>query len=93
MASDVSELTVNYEEDGKLVVKELDKVILSKGAWSTIVFRFQEWDKKKEEYSPDRFVIRRYQKKEGEYQAKGKFAISSVEQARKLVEALSSWID
>ncbi len=63
MASDVNELSVNYEEDGVLIVKELDKEILSKGAWSTILFRYVQWDKKKEEYSPDRFVIRRYRKK------------------------------
>lgn len=93
MASDVNELTVNYEEDGKLLVKELDKVVLSKGAWATVVFRFQQWDGKKEEYGPDRFVIRRYRKRDGEFQAQGKFAISSADQARKLVDALSGWID
>ena len=27
MASDVSELTINYEEDGLVVVKELDKIV------------------------------------------------------------------
>ena len=42
MASSVDELTINYTEDGVDVVKELDKVILSKGAWSTVMFRYQE---------------------------------------------------
>ena len=36
MASDVEELTVNYEEDGQLVVKELDKQVLTKGWGSQI---------------------------------------------------------
>ena len=63
MASDVNDISINYEEDGVLVVKETDKEILSKGAWTTIIFRYQQWDKKKEEYGPDRYTIRRYQKR------------------------------
>ena len=67
MATTVDELTINYSEDGIDVVKELDKVILSKGAWSTVMFRYQEWNRSKEEYSPDKYSIRRYQKRSGEY--------------------------
>ena len=92
MASDVNELTVNYEEDGVLVVKELDKKILSKGAWSTVIFRYQDWDKAKNDYGPDRFTIRRYQKRNGEYMQKSKFNISSKDQAQSLIEALQGWI-
>ena len=47
------------------------------GAWTTILFRYQDWDPRKEEYSKDRFSIRRYQKRNGEYQQKSKFNISS----------------
>lgn len=92
MASEAEEITINYEEDGVLVVKELDKEILSKGAWATIIFRFQDWDKKTNQYSPDRYIIRRYQKKDGEYQSKSKFKISSPEQAAKIVSTLSKWL-
>jgi len=92
MASDVNELTVNYEEDGVLVVKELDKKILSKGAWSTVIYRYQDWDKTKNDYGPDRYTIRRYQKRNGEYMQKSKFNISSKDQAQSLVEALQGWI-
>lgn len=31
----VDDLTVQYEENGLVVIKELDKVILSRGAWAT----------------------------------------------------------
>lgn len=92
MASDVNDLTVNYEEDGVLVVKELDKKILSKGAWSTVIFRYQDWDKAKNDYGPDRYTIRRYQKRNGEYVQKSKFNISSKDQAQSLIEALQVWI-
>ena len=92
MASDVKDLTVNYEEDGVLVVKELDKKVLSKGAWSTVLFRYQDWDKAKNDYGPDRYTIRRYQKRNGEYVQKSKFNISSKDQAQSLIEALQGWI-
>jgi len=92
MASTVDELTVNYTENGQLVVKELDKVILTKGAWSTVIFKYQDMDRKKGEYGPVKFTIRRYQKREGEYRPKSKFTISSIDQAKKVIEALQTWI-
>jgi hypothetical protein len=93
MAATVDELTVNYSEGGQQLVKELDKVILTKGAWSTILYKYQDWNRQKNEYGPIKFTIRRYQKREGEYRPKSKFTISSVDQANKIIEALQNWID
>ena len=92
MSNNVDDLTINYEEDGLLVVKELGKEILSKGAWTTILFRYQNWDKAKGEYSHEMYSIRRYQKRQGEYTPKSKFNISSTEQAQKIVTTLQSWL-
>ncbi|HFQ14087.1 MAG TPA: hypothetical protein ENK40_04745 [Gammaproteobacteria bacterium] len=92
MATDVDELTVDYMEDGHLVSKQLDKIVLTKGAWSTILYRYQDWDRRKEEYGPEKYSIRRYQKRNGEYQQKSKFNISSRAQAEKIVEALQTWL-
>jgi hypothetical protein len=92
MASTVDELTIRYEEDGIETVRELDKQILTRGAWSTVIFRYQDWDRSKETYGPDKYSIRRYQKRNGEYQQKSKFNISSKDQAEKIIAALESWI-
>jgi len=92
MASDVNDITIAYEEEGILLVKEIDKEILSKGAWATVMFRYQQWDKRKNEYGPDSYSIRRYQKVGGEYVQKSKFTISSKIQAEKIVEALRRWL-
>jgi hypothetical protein len=92
MASTPEELSISYSEGGVEVVKELDKEVLSKGAWTTILFRYQDWDPRKGEYSKDRYSIRRYQKRNGEYQQKSKFNISSPDQARQLIEALNKWL-
>ncbi len=92
MAETVDDLTINYEEDGILTTKELDKKILTKGAWSTIIYRYCVWDYKEEKYGPDRYTIRRYQKRNGYYQAKSKFNVSSKDQASKVIEALQEWV-
>jgi len=91
MAETIEDITVNYEEEGVLIVKELDKEVLSKGAWTTILFRYQDYDKNTQEYGADKFTIRRYQKRNGQYQAKSKFNISSAAQAQKIIETLTHW--
>ncbi|MBN9286943.1 MAG: hypothetical protein BGO43_04685 [Gammaproteobacteria bacterium 39-13] len=92
MASTVDEITIEYVDGGVVTVKQLDKVVLTKGAWATIMFKYQDWDKRKEEYGPEKYSIRRYQKKNNEYRAKSKFNISSKDQAQKIIEALNHWI-
>jgi hypothetical protein len=93
VAETVDELTVNYEEEGIVTTKELDKNVLTKGAWSTIIYRYRVWDFKAEAYGPDKYTIRRYQKRNGFYQQKSKFNISSNDQATKIIEALQAWLD
>ncbi|HDP25442.1 MAG TPA: hypothetical protein ENN34_08350 [Deltaproteobacteria bacterium] len=93
MAKDITDLTIAYEEDGVVVVEELDKVILSKGAWSTILFRYRQWDAAKNEYGPERYSLRRYRKMKDEYRQQSKFTISSKEQAQKLIDALRKWVE
>jgi len=78
MSSEIDELTVNYEDGGELVSKELDKVILL--------------NRTKGEFGPDKYSIRRYQKRNGQYQFKSKFNISSKDQARKIMNALEGWM-
>jgi hypothetical protein len=92
MASDISEITVNYEEEGVLVVKELEKEVLTKGTWSTIMFKYQQWDKNKNDYGPVLYTIRRFQKRNDVYWQKAKFNISNKELAQKIVDVLVRWI-
>lgn len=92
MAETVDDLTVTYEDGGIETVKELDKKVLTKGAWATVIYRYQDWNRSKEEYSADKYTIRRYQKRDGEYQQKSKFNISSAKQAKEIVAALQEWV-
>ncbi|TLS67044.1 hypothetical protein FE236_03700 [Mariprofundus erugo] len=87
------DLTIDFEEGGILTTKQLDKVILSKGAWTTIMFRYQEWNEAEQSYGEDKFTIRRYQKRNGEYAQRSKFNITNTKQAKLIVESLQNWME
>jgi hypothetical protein len=91
MAEKLEDLTLDFEEDGKVVRKTHDKAILSKGAWSTVAFLFSEADKKTGELTEPKVSIRRYKKQNDQYREQSKFTISSANQARQVVEVLSRW--
>jgi hypothetical protein len=91
MAESVDEITISFEEEGVLVREELDKVILSRGAWTTILFKYREMDRARVDYGPVAFSVRRYKKTGGEYKQQSKFNISNVEQGRRIAEALLAW--
>lgn len=93
MAETIDQITINYEEDEILLVKELDKEVLTKGAWTTILFKYQNWDKKTEAYTDVLFSIRRYRKIRGQYMQQSKFNISSAKQAQQIIDTLGKWIN
>ncbi len=92
MPSDVKDITINYEENGVLLVKEIEKEILSKGSWATIMFKYQQWEAAHQSYGPVLFTIRRYRKRNDDYRQQSKFNISSAEQAKKIIHTLQQWI-
>ena len=93
MAETIDEISINYEEDDQLIVKELGKEVLTRGAWTTILFRYQDFNRSKGEYGPEKFSIRRYQKRNGQFLPKSKFNIPSAKQAKQIIETLSKWIE
>jgi hypothetical protein len=91
MAETIDEITYDYEDEGRLVRKELKREVLSKGAWSTIMFLFQELDRKTDEWRPPKIAIVRYKKWQGSYRKQSSFNISSEKQARAIVAAIENW--
>ena len=89
--SSIDDLSVSYYEEGIEITKQLDKEVLTRGAWTTIMYKYQDWDKKSQDYGPIKFTIRRYQKKSGVYKQRSKFNISSIEQAKQIIEVLNNW--
>lgn len=91
MAETIDAIDIEYTEDDKIVVKQLDKNVLTRGSWTTIMFLYQELDKNTEEYGPSKVSIRRYQKRNGVYRQQSKFNISSAKQANEMILALQKW--
>ena len=87
-----TEPTVNMtDEAGQVVIEELAKEYLSKGAWQTIMFLFRERDQRTGEFGEPKVAIRRYQKSAGALKLRSKFNISSKAQAKQLIEILGRW--
>jgi len=84
-------ISINYEEDGILLVKELKKQVLSKGAWTTNMFLYQEYDRANSNYKPQKISLRRYQKKDGNYIQRSKFTISSDKQGHMIAKKIAEW--
>jgi hypothetical protein len=91
MAETIDEVSYNYEDEGKLVRKEMKKEILTKGAWATVMFLYQELDRKTEAWGPPKVSIVRFKKSGGVYRKQSSFNISSEKQARQIVGVIEKW--
>ena len=86
-ATTVEDLTVNWvDENGVEQVAELDKHVLSKGSFSTVMFKFVARDKKDPYMEKPKLGVRRYRKVCGKYKYAGKFNFSSTKQLLEFVE-------
>ena len=91
MAETIEEISIHYEEEGQVLRKELEKEVLSKGSWTTIMFLYQDLDRKSGDYGPRKVSIRRFQKREGAYLPRSKFEISSAAQAKAICKKINDW--
>lgn len=91
MAETLDELTYNYEDEGVLVRKELDKVVLTKGSWATLMFLYQELDKAKGVFRAPKIAIVRFKKWKGSYRKQSAFNVSNEKQARQITEIFEQW--
>jgi hypothetical protein len=91
MAETLEELTYDYEDEGTLVRKELDRAVLSKGSWATIMFLFQELDRAKGKFRAPKMAIVRFKKSKGSYRKQSSFNISNEKQARQIAGVFEQW--
>jgi len=91
MAETIEELSYNYEDEGLLVRKELDKMVLTKGSWATIMFLYQELDKASGKFRAPKIAIVRFKKFRGAYRKQSSFNVSSEKQARQITEVFERW--
>ena len=93
MAETVDEITIDWkDENGQQLVRQLKKEVLTSGVWSTIMFMYQDFNKKAADWGPKKVRVSRYQKRGGKYIPQSKFNISSAKQARQIIENLQNWL-
>ena len=91
MPETLDELTYDYEDEGVLVRKQIDRAILTKGSWATVMFLFQELDLAKGKFRPPKMAIVRFKKSKGNYRKQSSFNISNEKQARQIAEVFERW--
>jgi hypothetical protein len=91
MAETLEELTYNYEDEGVLVRKELDKVVLTKGTWATLMFLYQELNNANGQFRAPKIAIVRFKKWKGSYRKQSSFNVSSEKQAKQINEIFEKW--
>ena len=91
MAETIEDLTYNYEDEGTLVRKELDKVVLTRGSWATVMFLYQELDKASGKFRAPKIAIVRFKKFRGAYRKQSSFNVSSEKQARQITGVFEGW--
>jgi hypothetical protein len=87
----LDDLTYDYEDEGILVRKQIDRTILTKGSWATVMFLFQELDRAKGKFRPPKMAIVRFKKSKGSYRKQSSFNISNEKQARQITEVFEGW--
>jgi hypothetical protein len=93
MAEIIDEISVDWkDENGQHLVRQVKKEVLTSGAWSTIMFMYQDLDKKTGEFGPKKIRVARYQKKAGKFIPKSKFNVSSARQAKRIIEIIQNWL-
>ena len=91
MAETLEELTYDYEEDGTLVRKEIDRVVLTKGGWATMMFLFQELDLERDAWQPAKVAIVRFQKVRGLWKKHAAWNLAGADEAHAVAAQLGAW--
>lgn len=93
MAETVDEISIDWkDESGQILVRQVKKEVLTSGAWSTLMFIYQDFDKRTGEFGPKKIRVARYQKRGGKFIPQSKFNISSAKQAKRILEIIQNWL-
>ena len=84
-------MTFDLEDDGVLVRKQLDRVVIARGAWATVMFLYEELDRATGAFRAPKMAIVRFKKWNGVYRKQSAFNLSGEAQARELTQVFERW--
>ena len=91
MAESIDEITWDYEEEGRQVRRTIQKEVLTRGSWSTVMFLYEELDRKTDKWGEAKISIVRFKKWQGQYRKQSSFNISSKKQAETMIAVMGRW--
>src|SRR6516165_707200 len=87
----LDELTYDQEADGVLVRRQVERVVLARGSWATVMFLFEELDRSTGTYGAPKMAIVRFQRWKGGWRKHSEFNVANAAQADELAAALARW--
>lgn len=90
---DLGDIRWDWEEDGRLVRRELDRRIFERGGWATALFLYQELDLETDAWRPARVAIVRFKKARGLWHKHAAWNLAGADEAREVAAALGGWFD
>lgn len=92
LTADLDDLDFNVEsDDGQLVRRQLEKVVLSRGVWATVLFLYEDRDRETGAWKSPRMSVVRFQKWKGAYRKHSGFSVTDKQQAQALLDVFERW--
>jgi hypothetical protein len=91
LAETLDDIVFSYEEDGELLTEELDRIVIQKGVWAVVLFRYRDRRGAGAEFGPPKACLRRFQKTRGSYKKRDSINLSQAS-AQLLVSTLQGWL-
>lgn len=91
----VEELTITRSGDERMADRnELEKKVVTSGAWATVIYKFQEKKvtKKDGETWTEKYSLVRYRKLKGTYKFQKEFAISNSDHVKIIRDTFTEWL-
>ena len=87
---ELDEIRWDWEEDGRLVRRELDRRTFARGGWATVLFLFEELDAAADAWKPPRVALVRFQKVRGLWKKHAAWNLDA-DDAGGVIDALRAW--
>jgi hypothetical protein len=91
IVEELDDIRWDWEEDGRLVRRELDRRTFARGGWATVLFLYEELDASVDRWKPARVAIVRFQKVRGLWKKHAAWNLDGEQEAREVIGALSAW--
>src|ERR1700749_2332702 len=87
----LDELAYDQEVDGVVVGGELYRAVLARGSWATVMFLYEERERRTGAFGAPRMAVVRFQKWRGGWRKHAAFNVVGAEQARELLAVFERW--